>query len=203
MRFKLKHSHMASKSTNSKIKQPVKPVGLKPFVPSSANIAPIKSKASKHVRVVTPADYSQLTNKSDWAAKHSKAMSLTSNKPVVVASKQSSTVTIPPSASNTDTNHTAATPSAINKSPADIWADRFMHQCVPPFPLCMKSAAEIPVARVPIASRVGVGSTSIKLAKETTLLPSNLLSKELPQLIVLLILSGILPEAEKAIREEA
>lgn len=93
----------------------MKPAKIKPFKSSSTNIARSKLKASKHLRVMTPADYSQLTDKSNWVAKTIlEAKGLTSNKPVVKTSKLKETKTNPLAASNAGTNHTAATPPAAD-----------------------------------------------------------------------------------------
>ena len=83
-----------------------------------------------------------MTVKSNWAAKVNEAKSLTSNKVIVKTSKLNRAKTNPLAASNTRANHTATTPPAADMSNANIWADQFMNQCVPPFPPCSTDAAK-------------------------------------------------------------
>ena len=153
-RFKNRYLSPASKSIASMI-QPDKAKGSKPSKSSGANIASDKSEAHAclHKRVVTPADFSRLTVKSNWGAKASKAKGLTSNKPMVKTSKLTGAKTKPIAASNASANHTAGTPSEA-MSNADIWAEQFMNQCVPPFPPCAADAAK-QIASDTIASRGG------------------------------------------------
>ena len=152
--FKRKHLCPKSESLDSKTK-PDTAEGFKPSKSSDANIASDKSEAHTrlHKRVVTPADFSRLTVKSKWGAKANEAKGLTSNNVIVQTSKLTGAKTNPLAASNACANHTAETPPKVMSS-ADIWAEQFLTQCVPPFPPCSADAAK-DIASDTIASRGG------------------------------------------------
>ena len=152
--FKHKHSRPESKSLDSKTK-PDTTEGFKSSKSSDANIASDKSEAHTrlHKRVVTPADFPHLAMKSNWAAKANEDKGLTSNKMIVKTSNLIGAKTNPLPASNASSSHTAGTPPPA-MSNADVWAEQFMTQCVPPFPPCSADAVK-KIASDTIASRGG------------------------------------------------